>query len=358
MADIESAIFIRPSKVPIQVVAAMRRSGEMAAGRDMTAAADYMGPGALEINRYKTEIRDMVRRRFPFGQRINNTLATGQPSRYFEQLAIPTAGFVDPRVLTATASQPQRVERPVMLKGLTAQINYGLFDVEVNQQQGQFAYLEAKDLTDTVDGTLKLHDQNLWQGNDTDLVLSTSVQYFGVSGQIFGGAAASLAAGGPGIVNILSASGTSIVDTIKTQVATMANRQDFETRPSAFYAAPLFLDAVDQEGKKFQLYFNQVEILPGVIVTAIPTQMGNLPLIGDPSITTWTNTTGLPGAKIYSGFIISEDMVEYHYLTDPLPRVFQLGLIGNLAAQYVIVKFGAPAVIGASYAHCAVTLYK
>lgn len=341
--------------------AAFRTLGEAAAllgplvmssrhGRSMEAAADYMGPGALEINRYQTEITDMVRRRFPFGQRINNTMATGQPSRYFEQLAIPTATFSDPRVLVATAAQPQRVERVLSLKALTAQINYGLFDVEVTQQQGQFAYLEAKDLTDTVDGVLKLHDQNLWNGNDTDLLQTTSTQYYGVSGQIFTGDATAA-----GNTTLAIASTGSIVDAIKLQVATMANRTDYEVRPSAFYTAPLFLNLIDKEAKSFQLYFNTVEILPGVVVEGIPTQMGILPLIGDPAITVFTGG-GIPvGQSTYTGFIMSEDMVEYHYLTDPLPRVFQLGLLGNLSAQFVVVKFGAVVVKGNSYAHSALT---
>lgn len=317
-----------------------------AAFRTVEAAADYLGPGAIEVNRYQSEITDMVRRRFPLGQRIDQTLATGQPSRFFEQLAIPSAAFVDPRILSATGSQPQRVERVVTLKALTAQINYGLFDVEVNQQQGQFAYLEAKDLTDTVDGTLKLHDQNLWQGNDTDLLATTSVQYYGISGQVFTGDAAS-----NGNTTLAIASSGSIVDAIKLQTAILAARTDYETRPSAFYAGPLFLDLIDREAKSFQLYFNQVEILPGVVVEGIPTQMGTLPLVGDPSITVWPYGT----QKIYTGFILSEDMVQYHYLTDPLPRVFQLGLLGNLSAQYVVVKFGAVVVKGAPYAHTALT---
>jgi hypothetical protein len=327
-----------PKAFPPELAAAVARTGQI----QIAAAADFMGPGAIEINRYQTEITDMVRRRFPFGQRINQTPATGQPSRFFEQLAIPTAAYSDPRALVATGSQPQRVERVVSLKALTAQINYGLFDVEVNQQQGQFAYLEAKDLTDTVDGTLKLHDQGLWQGNDTDLMLSTSIQYYGVSGQVFTGAAA--ANGNTGLV--VPATG-SLVDAVKLQMATIANRQDYETRPSAFYAPPLFLNLFDKEAKSFQLYFNQVEILPGVVVEAIPTQMGNLPLVSDPAITIWP----FGALSIYTGFILSEDMVEYHYLTDPLPRVFQLGLISNLAAQYVVVKFGGVVTKGANYAH-------
>ena len=44
-------------------------------------------------------------------------------------------------------------------------------------------------------------------------------------------------------------------------------------------------------------------------------------------------------------------MIEYHWLTDPNPRVFQLGLSGSLAQQLVVVKFGAIVVKGAGYAH-------
>src|SRR5262245_1469968 len=155
-----------------------------------------------------------------------------------------------------------------MLKAVTGQINYGIFDVEVNQQQGQFAYLEAKDLTDTVDGVLKLHDKALWDGNDTDLIVSTTAQYYGVSGQIM--AASTTPLGNPAIT---IASGGSIVDSVKTGVAALASRQDFEVRPSALYGNPLFLDQLDKEAKTMQLYYNQVEILPGVVVEGIPTQL-------------------------------------------------------------------------------------
>jgi len=312
--------------------------------KDLSAAADYLGPGAIEINRYQTEILDMVRRRFPFGQRINQTPATGQPSRYFEQIAIATAAFSDPRALTTTASQPTRQERVVSLKAITAQINYGLFDVEVNQQQGQFAYLEAKDLTDTVDGVLKLHDQNLWNGTDTDLLVQTTTQYYGCSGQIFAGAAATN--GNTGLV--ISSTG-SLVDGVKQQVAAMAARTDYEVHPSALYTNPSLLNLFDKEAKVFQLFFNEVEVTPGVVVSAIPTQMGLLPLIGDPSITVFANQGG--GTSLYTFFVTSEDCVEFHYLTDVLPRVFQLGLLGSLSAQYVVVKFGAPVVKAATYAH-------
>lgn len=343
------AVFVDTASDPalLACVSASRRNGS--GSRAMSAAADFMGPGTIEINRYQTEITDMVRRRGIFGQRVKQTPATGQPSRYFEQLAIPTANDADPRALTATSSQPQRVERTLLLKAITAQINYGLFDVEVNQQQGQFAYLEAKDLTDTVDGVLKLHDQRLWTGNDTDLLVPTSLQYYGASGQIVAGANSTTTPGNP--IAVVPAATGSIVDTFKSSVAAIANRTDFEVRPTTFYLDAVFAEALNKEAKSFQLYFNQTEIMPGVVVDALPTVLGNIPLVVDPFI----STLAAGGGKFqHTGFLISDDMVEFHYLTDPLPRVFQLGLLGNLAAQYVVVKFGGLVVKGAPYAHQAI----
>ena len=59
---------------------------------DLRAAADFLGPGAVEVSRYQTEITDIVRRRGVFGQRIKQLPATGHPSRFFEQTAIASFG--------------------------------------------------------------------------------------------------------------------------------------------------------------------------------------------------------------------------------------------------------------------------
>jgi hypothetical protein len=54
---------------------------------------------------------------------------------------------------------------------------------------------------------------------------------------------------------------------------------------------------------------------------------------------------------VLPAYIVTEDLIEYHWLGDPAPRVFQLGLPNSLTYQYVAVKFGAPVVKGASFAH-------
>lgn len=310
---------------------------------EIHAAADYIGPGAIEVPMYQTEITDLVRRRGVFGQRIKQVPATGHPSRFFEETSIPSpsaaSGFVDPRNIIAPLVSPTRVERSVPLKALVAQINYNLFDLELGKQQSQFAYLQAKDLTDTVDGVLRTHDVALWNGTDTSLSTPTTSQYFGAANQI--------AAGG----NSMTIGSTqSIVDGFKSAVAQMVANSSYGVRPTAIYANPVLLDLIDREMKsEFNVVLNSREINGGFTVKTLSTQAGELPLIPE-----WTLPyTGTPGSgtAVLPAYIVTEDMIEYHWLSDANPRIFQLGVPGSLASQYVVVKFGGLVVKGANYAH-------
>ena len=310
---------------------------------DLYATADYIGPGAIEVPLYRTEVLDLVRRRGVFGQRIKQVPATGHPSRFFEETAIPSApassAFVDPRNLVPTVVSPTRVERSVPLKALVAQINYNLFDIEMGKQQSQFAYLQAKDLTDTVDGVLRTHDLALWNGTDTSLSAPTTPQYFGAIGQI-------TASGNTATIPV----GASIVDGLKSTIAQMVANTSFTARPTAIYANPVLLDLIDREMKaEFNVVLNSRPIEGGLTVKTLSTQAGEIPLIPE-----WTlSYTGTPGSgsAVLPAYIVTEDLIEYHWLSDPHPRIFQLGVPGSLASQYVVVKFGAVVVRGASYAH-------
>jgi len=310
---------------------------------DLNAAADYLGPGAIEIDRYQTEIFDIVRRRGAFGQRIKQVPATGHPSRFFEETAIasPTAAqaFVDPRNIQPTLQAPTRVECSVPLKALVSQINYNLFDMEVGAQQSQFAYLQAKDLTDAVEGLLRTHDVALWNGNDTSLSSPATPQYFGVIGQIEAG----------GNSTTIGAT-ASIVDGLRSTVAQMVSNSSYEVRPTAIYANPVLLDLIDREMKaEYNVVLSTTEITGGMRVKALSTQAGELPLIPDWTVP-YTGTPG-SGSAMLPAYIVSEDLIEYHWLTDPNPRIFKLGLPNSLLTQSVVVKFGAVVVKGAPFAH-------
>ena len=97
------------------------------------------------------------------------------------------------------------------------------------------------------------------------------------------------------------------------------------------------------------MVLSTTKVTGGLRVKTLSTQAGDLPLIPEWSIA-YAGTPG-SGSAVLPAYIVSEDMIEYHWLTDSNPRVFQLGLTGSLASQLVVVKFGAVVVKGASYAH-------
>ena len=241
---------------------------------DLMAAADFIGPGAVEVERYQTEIFDIVRRRGAFRTADQAGAGDGASVAVFrgdgDCGSDGGAGFMDPRNIAPVVQSPTRIELAVPLKALVSQINYNLFDLEVTAQQSQFAYLQAKDLADAVDGLLRTHDVALWNGTDTSLSVPTTTQYFGAIGQI--------EAGG-NTVTVAKSTGN-IVQTFRTAVAQMVANASYQVRPTAIYANPMLLDLIDQEMKsQFNVVLNTVEVTGGFRVKALSTQAGDLPLI-------------------------------------------------------------------------------
>lgn len=332
----------------------------------MDAAADFLGPGAAVVPVFQTEILDMVRRRGMLGRRIRNELATGHPSRYFEQTRIVQGEFQDPRNLRYNPTgDPTRRERYVRMKAIYASIGFNLFDVETSRQQGQFADLVAKDLNDAVQGALRTSDQALWNGTDTSLETDTGiVQYFGGLTQI--NRTASIA------------SSARIIDGLKAEIASMVANTSFEVRPTAVYVNPILGDLIDQEERLNQRQMPQTvlnTVTGGLLVNALATQAGHIPIIPDPFLPNGVSggSTTESGKTDYKAVIVMESMVEYHYITAAEPRVFQLGLEGGLATRYAVVMFGAPVFKGkanaaqsqgtvetstVTYAHAVVTVVR
>src|SRR3954451_17886499 len=105
----------------------------------MAATADFLGNGAIEVNMYETEIFDLVRCSSPIFDRVKAEPATGHPHRWFEETAIGQGQFSDPRTIAYSPVGPTRPERVLYIKAMVNGSNFGLFDVQVTQQQGQFS---------------------------------------------------------------------------------------------------------------------------------------------------------------------------------------------------------------------------
>ena len=320
---------------------------------EMSAAADYLGTGAIEVPVFEREILDVIRRSSIPLQRFRQVKATGHPHRYFEQTAIASGQSVDPRNLTSTATGPTRVERPAFIKATIAQSSLSLFDKDVTEQQGQFAGVVAKDIDDIV-AAVEINRANMvWAGNDTSMSAPTTTQWMGGLSQIS--------------LQATCSSSASIIDVLKTTVAQMVANQTYVVRPTAIYLNPLLADLIDQEAKASRITLDEVDVVAGVTVAAISTQVGKLPLIGDPFMPSATAAAygfAAPpaGLKNYFAVIVMESEVEIPYISgandDPNPRLFQLGLTGNLAGQYIGLKFDTIIFKGAGYAHAVVAVQR
>jgi hypothetical protein len=324
----------------------------------LKAAADYLGTGAIEVNEYEPVIVDIVRRRSVALQRFKQVPATGQPHRYFEQTAISTAAFSTTggqgsSALSPTPSSPTRVERSAFIKAVVNQSNIALFDKMVTQQQKKFAEVIARDIEDIVSGINVTRAQAVWNGNDTSLSSPTTTQYVGLLTQV--------------TTQATIAPGASIIDGLKAEVAALFANPTYVVKPTAIYLNPVLGDYVDREARAGQITLTEVEVTSGVVVKALATQAGNLPLIGDqflPAAAGAAYGFGAPpaGNKNYFAVILTEEMVEMPYVSgetdNPNPMLFQLGLTGNLSGQFVGVMFDAAIAKAASYAHAVVAVQR
>jgi hypothetical protein len=324
------------------------------------ASADYLGNGAIEVNRYESEIVDMIRRTSVALTRFDHKKATGHPHRYFEQVGIATAAFTDPRNIVPTATSASRQERSAFVKAIVAQSNLTLFDVDVTRMQGQFAGLEAKDIEDIMSAIIVQEATAVWTGNDTSLVAPTTTQYQGVISQITNQATIS--------------PGASIIDGLKAEVAFLASNTTYRVKPTCIYINPILQDLIDREAKAQSLQLDKVTLSGGVEVSGINTVVGVLPLVSDPFLqpvsglpsATLTNVSGFAnppaGNKTYWAVILTESEVEMPTITGDdgnlNPRLFQLGLLANLTGQYVGVHFNTVIAKAYNYAHAVVAVQR
>ncbi|QEL14779.1 hypothetical protein [Limnoglobus roseus] len=323
----------------------------------MQAAADYLGNGAIEVNMYENEIFDLVRRSSPIMERVRAEPATGHPHRFFEETAIAQGAFSDPRTISYSAGGPTRQERVLYIKAMVNGSNFGLFDVQVTQQQGQFDYVEAKDINDIISGIQVARCQAMWQGTDTSYTSPATIQYFGLLNQVSQQATI--------------APGASIIDGLKAQVAKMVANTSFMVRPTAIWVNPIVGDLIDREAKAQQITMNTVEVVGGVKVKSLSTQAGELPILSDPFLPSVPSASGgaygfsaaPAGYQNYFCAILSENHISRPYIdggkrNGGIPQLFQLGLVGDLQKKFVAVLFDAVLAKGSSYAHAIVAVQR
>jgi hypothetical protein len=308
---------------------------------DFKAAAQIIAPGAIITDDFQKEIVDSLRRSSILEGRMNYVPATGDFSTYYEQNTINGGAFVDPRIVTATPSSNARTPHSLKVKAITNEVVFGHYDLTLGQQQNNFPELKAKDLNDMINGVGLVHGKALWRGTDTSLSVPTTLSYVGLSAQI---------------TNTFTVADTaSIVDAIRAKVAAMVASEKYLLMPTAIYIHPIAHHYLEQEEKDKSNNLTQISSLTkttvgGLQVLAIMTAAGILPLIPEPFMTFAVNGTDATKTD-YGIAIVTEPMIEYHYVGKKDAFLFQLGTVVDIQEKYVAIKYGAPVAKGPGYAH-------
>jgi hypothetical protein len=364
--ELNEAAFVDPDKVPCPngqlPIAAIRETDVK-----LRASADAMGPGTIHVPRFEEQILDYSRGRGALGQRVRRLPATGQPTRYFEQLAITDGEFADPRQIAPAPANHPRGHRAAVVKCIASGINFGQFDAEVTRDQSIYNELVADDIQRTIKGVYRKSDRGYWRGSDTNLVTPTTLEYMGGMKQINRTA--------------LVPSNSSAIDAIITEVASLCSNDDFEAKPSAIYAHPLTINIICQEERhnqrqvavltpNIQVTDKNGQAIAGLQVAGIVTAVGILPLIPDVSMPPPAASESESGLLDYKLAIVTEDLIEVRYVGSQVPRMYVLGLQANLATQYVCVLYDCiifkgkadavnqPETNPVSYAHSIVTVVR
>lgn len=300
------------------------------------------GNGFIQLPIYEKEILDLVGKRGIMMQRIIARKATGQPTRYFEkQPATKTAAFQDPHALTANKYNVKRIERSAFIKAITNEIEFSHFDREVGAQQGIYTGLTLEDVQDMVTDVLTLQDEKVWTGNDTDLTANGSLEYVGLLNQLK--------------QTSVIAEGVRITTAIRSEVAKLSDRKDYDVKPSLIVVNPITYDLIEQEEEEKANTTKQytVEITAGIKVRGVMTAMGVLPIVADPYLPLLDAGAG---KKTHRIAILSENLLTRYYVGSPIPRIFEFKQGDeSLVDKYMALQYDCIVAKGAEYAHVILT---
>lgn len=302
--------------------------------------ADYNTSHYIHLPIFQDGMLDELRRDCTILDRIKAVPATGQPSRYWEQMKLPqNTAFVDVRgggegftgySKNEVDEDYGRVEKSLYLKCQVGRVKFTLFDQELVKQQGEAVAVNLlkKDLDDMMVQFYRKKNDAIWNGTATTVEDSSTKEYCGLLTQI-GAAAATITA---------EDTTTRIAQVIRTEIAKQVADKDWDKKVTAIYANPVTIDILEQELDKDSPNYrmnNQIEVVPGVTCTAIQTQAGRLPIIPDAFIPVASS-----GGKDTHHFVLmNENMVERHYLTTPEPRVFKMTQNEDLLDDYLAIAF-------------------
>lgn len=237
----------------------------------------------LVVQDYDHNLKDYLNRKFPIGVMCNSVRSTGYPHVWNEQKAIPkNTVAVDPQKgLGSDDAQNARYKlnkinseydrdnwNTALPRCHITGVEFSFFDTQMQKNYGSFDEdLIAKDTMDMFVDYERTTSDEFWNGDSASLNDTTKWTYMGILNQI---------------KNKYAITSGTISDNIQSKIAEAQAQTIWLGRPNVLCMNPVTYDLLCKEEAKnehnlYQMFVN-VQIVPGVEVPAIRTQIGIIPI--------------------------------------------------------------------------------
>lgn len=291
--------------------------------------------GFVVRNDFGTTIQRYIRRETVLWQLLKKREATNDPVKMPREGPLPTVGFVskidlNPPENPSDLPAADLTDAGQSIKAISGIIKVGHYARSLYRAQGRpLGDVVAEKTEKLLLNTVKLVERSLFTGNATTNPLS----FNGIANQMQGGRVFP--------VDTTASTNNSVITKLRSVVRLAVNDPDISRTITHIFASGLGMEQIEKELLAQTQYNHMVEIIPGVKVPAIMTQLGPIPIVPSPYI---QDTDGGAGTDTLHYYLINIDEMSWQGVypeggEDTFnPQVFDVSAYTSDAAPYLLEK--------------------
>lgn len=291
--------------------------------------------GFIVRDDFSTTIQRYIRRETVLWQLIKKRQATGDPVKTPREGPLPTVGFVskidlNPPENPSDLLAADLTEAGQSIKAISGIIKVGHYARSLYRAQGRpLGDIVAEKTEKLLLNIVKLIERNLFTGSATSNPLS------------FNGIANQMQSGRVYPVDTTAGTNNSVITKLRSVVRLAVNDPNISRSITHIFASGLGLEQIEKELLAQTQYNHVLEIIPGVKVPAIMTQVGPIPIVPTPYI---QDTDGGAGTDTLHYYLVNIDEMSWQGVypeggEDTFnPQIFDVSAYTSDAAPYLLEK--------------------
>ena len=284
---------------------------------------------------FSSTIKRYIRTETILWQLLKKRQATNDPVKEPREGPLPTAGFVskidlNPPENPSDLLAAELTDPGQSIKAISGIIKVGHYARSLYRAQGRpLGDVVAEKTDKLLRNIVKIIERNLFTGNATTNPLS----FNGISNQMRTGRVFS--------VDTMAESNNSVIAKLRSVVRLAVNDPDTSRTITHIFASGLGLEQVERELLAQTQYNHMLEIIPGVQVPAIMTQLGQIPIVPTPYI---QDTDGGVGTDTLHYYLININELSWQGVYPEggeetfNPQIFDVSAYTSDAAPYLLEK--------------------